>query len=104
MSNCVSLYGRNKQTILFVCFNILILNFPGSPCLKKGIELRGGDIKNITFTTAGKCREECEKMSDCVAFSTYAGEENKCVLKNQTHGEETTNGLAMSARMSCYEG
>ena len=68
------------------------------------MNLWGGDIKNITFTTVQACKEECAKTEGCVAFTTDAGTVNKCFLKNKTHGAESANAISISARMSCYEG
>ena len=64
----------------------------------------GGDIKNIAFTTVQACKEECDKTEGCVAFTTAAGTYNKCYLKNKDHAAESAYALAISARMSCYEG
>ena len=64
----------------------------------------GGDIKNITFTTVQACKEECAKTEGCVAFKTKAGTVNQCYLKNKDHAAESAGALAISARMSCYEG
>ena len=64
----------------------------------------GTNIKNIAFTTVQACKEECAKTEGCVAFATQAGTDNKCKLKNKDHGAESTKAVAISARMSCYEG
>ena len=64
----------------------------------------GGDIKNIAFTTVQACMEECAKTEGCVGFEAAAGTYNKCYLKNQDHGAENASEVAISARMSCYEG
>ena len=72
-------------------------------CLKKGISLPGGVIKNILFTTVEACKEECAKTEGCVAFATNAGAANKCRLKNKDHGAESADPNSISARMSCYE-
>ena len=72
--------------------------------MKKGIGLLGGDIKDIAFTTVQACKEVCAKTEGCVAFTTAAGTYNKCYLKNKDHGAESASGVAISARMSCYEG
>ena len=65
----------------------------------------GGDIiKEIAFTTVQACKEECAKTEGCVAFTTQTGTINKCKLKNKDHGAESAQGVAISARMSCYEG
>ena len=64
----------------------------------------GGDIKEITFTTVQACKEECAKTEGCVAFTTAAGTNNKCYLKNKDHGAEDAHAIATSARMSCYAG
>ena len=68
------------------------------------MNLWGGDIKNITFTTVQACKEECAKTEGCVAFTTDAGTVNQCFLKNKTHGAESASVISTSARMSCYEG
>ena len=81
-----------------------LLNSLDHYCLKKGIGLAGGDIKDIAFTTVQACKEECAKTEGCVAFTTAAGTNNRCYLKNQDHGAESAQGVAISARMSCYEG
>ena len=73
-------------------------------CLKTGIILIGGDIKNIAFTTVQACKEECAKTEGCVTFTILAGTNNKCYLKNKDHGAEDAGATAISARMSCYEG
>ena len=73
-------------------------------CEKKGIGLLGGDIKSIAFTTVQACKEECAKTEGCVAFSTVAGTVNKCWLKNKDYTAEKDHEIAISARMSCYEG
>ena len=39
-----------------------------------------------------------------MAFTTAAGTNNKCYLKNKDHGAESANAIAISVRMSCYEG
>ena len=72
--------------------------------MKKGIGLPGGDIKNIAFTTVQACKEECAKTEGCVAFEAAAGTYNRCFLKNKDHAAESTKAVAISARMSCYEG
>ena len=66
--------------------------------------MHGGDIKDIAFTTVQACKEECAKTEGCVAFETVAGTDNKCYLKNKDYGAESTKAVAISARMSCYEG
>ena len=66
--------------------------------------MHGGGIKNIAFTTVQACKEECAKTEGCVAFTTAAGTVNKCKLKNKDHDAETAWAIAISARMSCYEG
>ena len=73
-------------------------------CEKKGVNLQGGHIKNIAFTTVQACKEECAKTEGCVAFTTGAGTYNKCWLKNKTHTAESADQRFISARMSCYEG
>ena len=75
-------------------------------CLKKGIDLPGGVIKNIAFTTVQACKEDCAKTVavGCVAFTTLAGTHNRCYLKNKGHAAESANVIAISARMSCYKG
>ena len=72
--------------------------------MKKDIAYRGGDIKEVTFTTVQACKEECAKTEGCVAFTTVAGTYNKCGLKNKDHAAEIAHLTAISARMSCYEG
>ena len=72
--------------------------------MKKGINLPGGGIKNIAFTTVHACKEECAKTEGGVAFTTLAGTNNKCYLKNKDHGAESAGAIAISVRMSCYEG
>ena len=64
----------------------------------------GGDIKNIAFTTVQACKEEYAKTGGCVAFTTAAGTYNGCYLKNKDHRAESASAVAISARMSCYEG
>ena len=64
----------------------------------------GGDIKKIAFTTVQACKEECAKTEGCVAFTTAARTYHKCWLKNKDHAAETADAIAISARMSCYEG
>ena len=66
--------------------------------------MTGGDIGNIAFTTVQTCKEECAKTEGCVAFTTVAGTGNKCYLKNKDHRAESASAIAISARMSCYEG
>ena len=61
-------------------------------------------MKNMAFTTVQACKEECAKTAGCVAFATVAGTNNKCYLKNKDHAAESAVAIAMSARMSCYEG
>ena len=39
-----------------------------------------------------------------MAFTTAAGTNNKCYLKNMNHGAESAHSTAISARMSCYAG
>ena len=68
------------------------------------MNLWGGNIKDIAFTTVQACKEECAKTEGCVAFKTDAGTVNKCFLKNKTHAAESASATAISARMSCYEG
>ena len=58
----------------------------------------------MSFTTVEACKEECAKTEGCVAFSTGAGTNNKCWLKNKDHGAESADAIAISARMSCYGG
>ena len=58
----------------------------------------------MAFTTVEACKEECTKTEGCVAFTTAAGTNNKCWLKNKDHAVESTYAIAISARMSCYEG
>ena len=70
-------------------------------CLKKGIRLKAGAIKWLSYTTNQACKEECGKTKGCVAFSTVA---EQCRLKNKTHEAETSTKEVISARMSCYEG
>ena len=72
--------------------------------MKKGFRLPGRDIKDTAFTTVQACKEECAKTEGCVAFTTAAGTYHKCFLKNKDHAAETANAIAISARMSCYEG
>ena len=64
----------------------------------------GGGIKGIAFTTVEACKEECAKTEGCVAFTTYAGTDNKCWLKNKDHDAESVSARTISARMRCYEG
>ena len=64
----------------------------------------GGDIKDIAFTTVQACKEECAKTEGCVAFTTAAGTDNKCKLKNKDHGAEKARARLISAKMSCYKG
>ena len=73
-------------------------------CLKRGLDMSGGDLKSVAFTTLEACREECAKTEGCVAFTTKAGTTNLCYLKNKDHAAESAGALAISARMSCYEG
>ena len=84
----------------------LVLNYYSLDhyCWKKEIGLPGGDIKIIAFTTVQACKEECAKTAGCVAFATLTGTYNKCYLKNKDHGAESAQGVAISVRMSCYEG
>ena len=72
--------------------------------MKKGFNLDGGFIKNMAFTTVEACKGECAKTEGCVAFTTRAGTKNKCNLKNESHAAESGMSIAISARMSCYEG
>ena len=72
--------------------------------MKKGINLSGGDIKNIIFTTIAKCKDECKKSDGCVAFVTKAGTDNKCYLKSKDHGEESSDSISISSRLACYVG
>ena len=58
----------------------------------------------MAFTTIEACKEECTKTEGCVAFTTVAGTSNKCHLKRKDHAAEAPNAIAISARMSCYEG
>ena len=58
----------------------------------------------MAFTTVQACKEECAKTEGCVAFTTAAGTENVCYLKNRDHAAESANPTAVSVRMSCYEG
>ena len=39
-----------------------------------------------------------------MAFTTAAGTDNRCYLKNKDHGAETAKEIYISVRMSCYEG
>ena len=64
----------------------------------------GGILKNIAFTTVQACKDECAKTEGCVALSTAAGTYNGCYLKNKDHSAEGASEVAISARMSCYEG
>ena len=64
----------------------------------------GGLIKQVSFTTVQACKEECAKTEGCVAFTTAAGTQNKCRLKNKDHGAESAGATAISVRMSCYAG
>ena len=73
-------------------------------CWKKEINLYGGDIKQVSFTTVEACKEDCAKTEGCVSFTTEAGENNKCWLKNKDHAGESAKAIAVSVRMSCYEG
>ena len=73
-------------------------------CEKKGITLYGGNIKRIAFTTVQACKEECAKTEGCVAFTTLAGTNNGCYLKNKDHDAERAVAGHNSARMSCFEG
>ena len=66
--------------------------------------MNGGDIKQVSFTTVQACKEECAKTEGCAAFTTAAGIYNKCLLKNKDHAAESAAAIAISARMSCYEG
>ena len=84
-----------------VLTNTIILD---NACVKKGIVLSGGGIKNVAFTTVQACKEECAKTEGCVAFTTEAGTINRCYLKNKDHAAESSSAIAISARMSCYEG
>ena len=70
-------------------------------CWKKGMDLAGGDIKTIAFTTVQACKEECAKTDGCAAFTTSAGTINKCHLKNKDHRAESASARAISVRMSC---
>ena len=58
----------------------------------------------MSFTTVQACKEECAKTEGCVAFSTAAGTDNKCYLKNKDHDAESVKARSISAKMSCYEG
>ena len=64
----------------------------------------GTNIKSIAFTTVQACKEECAKTEGCVAFTTTAGTNNGCYLKNKDHATEIVAEMTISARMSCYEG
>ena len=66
--------------------------------------MNGGDIKNIAFTTVQACKEECDKTEGCVAFETDGETYNQCRLKNKDHAAEGVRSVAISVRMSCYEG
>ena len=78
--------------------------FTGHHCWKRGIDFSGGLIKLFGFTTLQACQEECAKTDRCVAFEAIAGAINECRLKDKNHGADTTNALAISAKMRCYEG
>ena len=73
-------------------------------CLKRGIDLNSGNIKNVHFTTLEACKEECAKTVGCVGFATKAGIWNRCYAKSKSHGAERAGGLFISALMNCYEG
>ena len=84
---------------------ILLLVSSDGYCENKGINLWGGNIKTIAFTTVQACKEECAKTEGCVAFETIAGKYNRCFLKKKGHAAESPNHpITISARMSCYEG
>ena len=89
---------------LFLLANDVILTTGEIFCRKVGFHLHGGNIKNIPFTTVQACKEECAKTEGCVAFTTAAGNNNGCWLKNKDHPVESASAIAISARMSCYEG
>ena len=55
----------------------------------------------MNFTTVKACEEECKMTSGCVAFTTLAGAENTCTLKNKDHGAESLNSVAISVKMRC---
>ena len=74
-------------------------------CLKRGLDMTGGDMKSVAFTTLEACKEECAKTEGCVAFTTEAGTNNKCYLKNQSYDAEVSGGERyISASMNCYAG
>ena len=58
----------------------------------------------MPFTTVQACKEECAKTEGCLAFTTAAGTNNKCWLKDNDNGVETANTICISVRMDCYEG
>ena len=72
-------------------------------CYKKDLDLRGGDITKIPLTTVAECKTECEKLTDCVAFTTSThGKYHGCYLKNRHHNVETSCKICISGRMSCF--
>ena len=92
------------MSTIITCIQTTNSNSLDRYCLKKEIDLPGGDIKTIAFTTVQACKEECAKTGGCVAFTSLAGTINKCYLKNKDHRAESANAIAISARMSCYKG
>ena len=70
--------------------------------MRKNLDLNGGIIKNMAFTTVQACKEECAATEACVAFVIQ--ESNICYTKHKGHAAESTNSRMTSARMSCFEG
>ena len=72
------------------------------PCWKKGFKFLGDSFKSSLFSTVDDCRADCVQTEGCVAFSTRAGTENKCLLfKSDTSLEEAADPIAISVRLSC---
>ena len=92
------------MSTIITCIQTTYSNSLDHYCLKKGIRLPGVNIKDIAFTTVQACKEECAKTGGCVTFVTVAGTYNRCFLKNKDHDAERAGAVAISARMSCYEG
>ena len=99
---CFKLFFK-CMIIGFVQENRLTCNSLGQYCIKQGISLKNGDMKNVPFTTIPACKEECAKTEGCVAFgmSTLS---NKCYIKNKDHAAEAATATSTSARMSCTKG
>ena len=80
-----------------------------SACIESDVDYPQGFISQLDeVESLSECRKLCKKQKECVRFIALASL-NRCILKNNQHGESTTEGWitsqnSYSASMECLKG